>query len=237
MRCEAPRIVGTRAVQGRIVPEAPLAELARELEAGRIVILKGALDAAALRRARGEIVGWQAPDRGENQLGQARSSRHRYEFAPGAARSDVFESYLFAVDDPEDGIGPKLRGLFAPVAQLWRELTGGAYDFSPAADGRAVRPWAMYYPAGGGRFEWHEHPKAPQQVGLIAAMSEVGTDFRSGGTEFRTPSGVVDTSAAHDIGDLCLFRYDLPHRVTPVDPERERRWDGAGRWTLVIPVQ
>jgi hypothetical protein len=69
---------------------------------------------------------------------------------------------------------------------------------------------------------------------MILALSELGVDFRSGGCEFRTPFGLIDASPYHDIGDVCLFRYDLPHRVSAVDADRERRWDGSGRWTLLI---
>jgi hypothetical protein len=62
-------------------------------------------------------------------------------------------------------------------------------------------------------------------------------DFRSGGTEIKTPFGVVDTTAVHDIGDICLFRYDLSHRCSPVDPDAAWRWDSAGRWAFILPVK
>ena len=71
---------------------------------------------------------------------------------------------------------------------------------------------------------------------MILAMSEMGVDFATGETEFQTPFGLVSTASHHDLGDLCLFRHDMKHRVTPVDPDRERRWDGSGRWTLIVPV-
>jgi hypothetical protein len=92
----------------------------------------------------------------------------------------------------------------------------------------------MQYPAGGGCFGWHQHKLEPTKIGLILALSEIGVDFRSGGSEFETPFGVVDATPYHDIGDVCLFRYDMRHRVAPVDPERQRRWDGSGRWTVLI---
>jgi hypothetical protein len=91
----------------------------------------------------------------------------------------------------------------------------------------------MHYPSGGGCFGWHQHKLQPTKIGLILALSENGVDFRSGGTQIKTPFGVIDAMPHHDIGDLCLFRYDLPHRVTAVDPDRQRNWDG-GRWTFVV---
>jgi hypothetical protein len=220
-----------------IATDAPTHEIAATVAAGSIVIVKGAFDPAELRRVRAAILAWQTPGFEENRLNAGKSSRHRSLDPPGTQIRHVFDSYLFAVNEPDDGIGPVVRPVFERLAVYWRSLTGSAYDFVPGADGRAIRPRALHYPAGGGYFDWHEHPLEPHRIGLILGMSEIGVDFRAGATEFRTPFGVVSTLTTHNIGDLCLFRYDLSHRVTPVDPDRERRWDGAGRWTFIIPVQ
>jgi hypothetical protein len=222
---------------GAITTDVPPATLLEAIDAGTIVIVREAFDPAELRRARAAILAWNAPDTPPDMSGAAKSTRERREDPPGSPIAHVFDSFLFAVHDPADAIGPAVRATFDRLAAYWRALTGGAHGFAPASDGRCLRPRALYYPAGGGYFDWHEHPRDPLHVGVILGASEMGVDFHSGATEFKTPSGVVNTSASHGIGDICLFRYDLSHRVTPVDPARERRWDGAGRWVFTLTVQ
>ena len=33
-----------------------------------------------------------------------------------------------------------------------------------------------------------------------------------------------------------MFRYDLPHQVTPCDPNNDLTFDRKGRWTMIFPV-
>ena len=37
-------------------------------------------------------------------------------------------------------------------------------------------------------------------------------------------------------GDLILFRFDLSHSISKVDPKENLLFDKNGRWTLVVPV-
>lgn len=37
-------------------------------------------------------------------------------------------------------------------------------------------------------------------------------------------------------GDLILFRFDLWHKITPVDPGDHLTFDDKGRWTLILNV-
>jgi hypothetical protein len=230
-------VVEARRGPAPIETDRPASEIAAIVATGTIVIVKGAFDPAELRLVRERLLAWQAPDHDQFQLRVPWSTRHRGEDPPELKTRHVFQSYRLVVDDPLDEIGPAVRAPFERLADYWRALTGGSHGFAPGADGKAVRAWVMYYPCGGGHFGWHEHPLEPQRIGLIASMAEYGVDYRLGTTEFRTPHGVVDVTAVHDIGDVCLFRYDLPHRVSPVDPHLARRWDGPGRWSLVIPIQ
>ncbi|PYS91353.1 MAG: hypothetical protein DMF64_12305, partial [Acidobacteria bacterium] len=109
-----------------------------------------------------------------------------------------------------------------------------SYDISLTG----MRIKLLHYPAGGGFLAEHQHPLEPQRIGLITSMSRYGTDFTTGGTAFRTPFGRIETTVAHDIGDIILFRYDLPHAVTPVDEGREMDWDSeAGKWSYVLDLR
>jgi hypothetical protein len=47
---------------------------------------------------------------------------------------------------------------------------------------------------------------------------------------------IVDIEPFHDLGDIGLFRFDLPHWVSPIDIEQAMDETSArGRWTLVLP--
>jgi hypothetical protein len=230
-------IVESLSDRTKISTAEPVEEIAAAVAAGEIVIIKGAFDPAELRQARTAIIESNTPYGSEEGYNSTLSYRVRMVDPPQTKVKQSFDNYLIALHNPDDALGRMAGSPFRRMASYWRALTAGTHTFAPAADGKAIRPWAMYYPAGGGHLDWHRHRVEPTKVGFILALSEIGVDFHTGGTDFKTPTGIVSTLANHDIGDLCLFRYDLHHRVVPVDPDRERRWDGAGRWTFIIPVQ
>ena len=37
-------------------------------------------------------------------------------------------------------------------------------------------------------------------------------------------------------GDLILFRFDLKHFISPIDPKEDLSFNIKGRWTLVMPI-
>lgn len=100
-----------------------------------------------------------------------------------------------------------------------------------------MRPIVIHYPRGGGGFPLHTHPFLPQKIGLIVSLSEKKEDFEHGGTRFAVPNGdIVDIGGEHTIGDIALFRIDLPHNVYPCDPQAELNFkDPAGRWSMILP--
>ena len=113
-------------------------------------------------------------------------------------------------------------------------------EFAPGADDYALLPQCIQYPQGGGFFQEHVHEIAPQQIGLILAASEIGVDYQVGAVRFRTHTHEewTNTEGQHRIGDVCLFRYDMPHDITPVDPNLPLDWSkNSGRWSFVLPIK
>lgn len=99
------------------------------------------------------------------------------------------------------------------------------------------RPQIIHYPQGGGFFDWHKHPRFPTNYGLILNLSKKGRDFEKGGTEFKIETGEkISTEEYADIGDLILFRYDLPHSVSKCDSDEDLSFSKKGRWTAVLPL-
>ena len=99
------------------------------------------------------------------------------------------------------------------------------------------RPQIIHYPVGGGFFDWHNHRRFPNNYGLILNLSKKKREFNSGQTEIKLDDNQILKVDDHaDIGDLILFRYDLPHRVAPCDPEKDLEFSANGRSTAVLPI-
>jgi hypothetical protein len=135
-----------------------------------------------------------------------------------------------------DPLKSKLFAIYESMRVLQNNVAGTSARFSPSDDRYRLRPQVIQYPAGGGFFAEHVHPLEPQRVGLILALSRRGIDHRQGATTFTIDGATIDTSPVHDCGDILLFRYDVPHGVKAVDPEKTIDWtSAAGRWSVVLP--
>jgi len=71
---------------------------------------------------------------------------------------------------------------------------------------------------------------------LILYLSEKGKDYKHGDTEFKDVDGSILTAQDARKGDLVLFKFDLPHRVSPCDPDEDLCFGRNGRWSLVLPI-
>ena len=190
---------------------------------GTIVILKGVLSADECRRARDAVFAWgqNAQPTLEDPL-KVRRNVHMASYLPPNSRARyIFHSYEFYLGDPgsESDINRAVRPVFTRLRQIYHELTNNNYDFVLSEDGAALLPQCIQYPRGGGFFQEHVHAIAPQQIGLILAASDIGVDYQTGAVQFKMHSGGewINTEGHHQIGDVCLFRYDMPHEITPVE--------------------
>lgn len=95
----------------------------------------------------------------------------------------------------------------------------------------------IHYPKGGGFLAEHRHPRYPTNYGLIITLSEKNKDFKEGVTNFKLGGNLIKMEEfGITAGDLILFKYDLPHSISPCDPRDVLSFDNKGRWTLVFPV-
>lgn len=148
-----------------------------------------------------------------------------------------YHAYNFNQLRSLDG-GPRddLIALFERLSVFQNRLTGQNGAFEPDQGGRKQRPQIIHYPSGGGIFGRHTHPLEPQRIGLILGLSKRGQDFHSGATAFEVDGKRFGTENCHDIGDLVLFRFDIPHWVTAVDQgDKFEPSSDRGRWTAVLP--
>jgi hypothetical protein len=106
------------------------------------------------------------------------------------------------------------------------------------ANGLSFHPQIINYPRGGGFFARHTHPLEPQKIGLIASLTKKGEHFDTGGTLFWNNEIEVDAEPVQTIGSVTLFRFDLPHAVSTVDPDKPLEFGKPnGRWVAVLPYR
>ena len=231
---------GVRSGEGGVLDD-PFA-IYRTVMCGDVVILKGAVSPGECRRARDAVFVWgqTAPRTLDHPL-KVRRNVHMASYLP--PKSDaryIFHSYEFHLDGPDADTNRAVRPVFTRLQQIYRELTNDSHGFTPAGDGYVLQPQCIQYPQGGGFFQEHVHDIAPQQIGLILAASEIGVDYEVGAVRFRKHARGewINTEGQHRMGDVCLFRYDMPHDITPVDPHLPIDWSkNSGRWSFVLPIK
>jgi hypothetical protein len=95
----------------------------------------------------------------------------------------------------------------------------------------------VHYPRGGGYFAEHKHNRYPTNYGMIITLSEKGSDFNKGATSIKFKDKFINLEKYNiNKGDLTLFRFDLTHKITPVDPDKYLSFDNKGRWTLLLSI-
>lgn len=121
---------------------------------------------------------------------------------------------------------PEVQDVFDDLVAIQNKLTEPREDY--------IRQ-AIQYPRGGGFFDEHDHDLEPQRIGLILMASQRGRDYLTGNVRFKINGEWREVFL--NSGDVCLFRHDLPHDITSVDPDAPLDWSKSdGRWTFVLSV-
>lgn len=233
-------LVGASVSNGKIVAEVPNEEIKRIVSEGRVVILKGVFAPDRMLELRSAVQRWwtETPEYPHGasptttpELNYHRIDRGNYQ----SALPHVFhQAGLNSLNNLEDYVGVPAREVGELMRELQNAVAGTDFDF--ALTGLRIK--VLHYPSGGGFLTEHAHPRLPQHIGLITSLSRINVDLKTGGTTFRTPFGLVDTHDTHDIGDVIIFRYDLPHAVTLVDEGNELDWNSdAGKWSFVLDLR
>ena len=225
---------------GKIVADASFAEIGGLLAHGRIVILKGVFDPGKMLAFRSALRRWSCENsqypHGKSPSTTPEENFHRVDDGVyKSAIAHIFHQYGFnSLDRLESYVREPAKFIGAAMLELQNAVAGTNFDFSLTG----MRFRVLRYPSGGGFLNAHVHELEPQRVGLILSLTRQGQDTQSGGTYFLTPFGQVDTSADHDIGDIALFRFDLPHGVSVIDSGQPLDWDSeTGKWSVVLELR
>ena len=235
-----PEFIQASFKDNKVQPEKPFSYVRNRVMEGRVVILKNAFPADLMLQLRRALKEWsrthpQYPT-GKSPNSTPMENYHRID--DGAIRSalpHIFHQFgLNSIDDLTPPLREPARAVAQAMLDVENEVAETNFDFSM----NGLRLKVLHYPAGGGFLEEHIHPLEPQRVGLVLSASKLETDIGTGGTYFLSPFGRVEAGPYHDIGDLILFRYDIPHGVSRVDEHRGLDWQSeAGKWSVVLDLR
>ena len=228
-----------RWVSGQLMADGPLTELFDGLMHRHIVVLHDVFPSAQLAQLREDVHRWSQRVDAKPPQTYSDDNFHAIEsgVSPRQKTPHNYHAYNFnQLPSMEKELSDTLIAVFEPLRAFQNSLTGNSGAWERTAQGHKLHPQVIQYPAGGGMFGRHSHPLEPQRVGLILGISERGRDFDTGAAHFDIDGEDVGTDSVHSIGDMVLFRFDIPHWITPVDPGAPLDYGSSkGRWTLVLP--
>ena len=86
-------------------------------------------------------------------------------------------------------------------------------------------------------FCWAKNPYVKGIVSNVANVGACAPDIKKGVTNIKFNKKYINLEKYNiTCGDLILFRFDLPHKITPVDPDKYLSFDTKGRWTLLFSI-
>lgn len=236
----APVLVRCSGKDGKIACEKSAAGIGALVAEGRVVILKGAFEAELMREYRDALMRWSKETEmfphGKSPSAFPDLNYHRID--DGTIQGvcpHIFHQFGFnTIEQLPDYVGRPSLQIAEAMRTLQNEVAGTNFPLSLTG----VRLKVIHYPSGAGFLAQHTHPLEPQRIGLIASLSRLGQDVNTGAACFETPFGRVDTTPHHDIGDIIIFRYDLPHEVTLSDEGETLQWGSpAGKWSVVLELR
>lgn len=129
---------------------------------------------------------------------------------------------------------------FRPIFYLKNKLS----ELSPDAfldsweDGVAPRISVQFYPKGGGFLARHSDPVGFHQIVVpTMLLTKKGSDYIEGGIRFKSCDEWIDIDSLIDVGDVVMFNADLPHEVSPIDPNDRPPWQSfEGRWMILFAM-
>lgn len=216
-------------------------EIANTVLDGEVTVLKNVFDEDRMHRVRSHLMRWGESRDPENvHVPYAEESFHRYDKNPRETdHPRYFHTYCFydlLTQETLDETHRLLDQVFRTLHSLHGTLIGIEDELELTYERPHYHPQVIHYPSGGGYFGLHKHEFSPTKIGMILSLAKRGETFEQGGVRFQNSGTTYETAVDHDIGDVLLFRYDLPHAVYPIDPGAELDWSSEdGRWSLIMP--
>lgn len=219
---------------------ANLPRIATDVLCGQTTVLKDAVPSEIILRARMALHEWaQSTVESKGHPKESGGASHIRNYLPPRSQSRYICHDFNILADSDLPVVAQVMPVFEFLRRVYVGLFGFEFEFGVTYDGFSFLPQVIQYPRGGGFFQEHFHDIEPQRIGLVLSGSTYGTDLNVGGGRFRATNGSWDsTESIHNVGDVSLFRYDIGHDITPVDPDVPLDWSRSdGRWSFVLPLK
>lgn len=239
-------VIEAQLQDGQVVPSISCEAIAdKVIGGGDVVILKSVFDREPLIRFRDRVFQWGIATELTNPKSPT-VSYHRIDENPPLSKTNrILHGYSFLFDENNqailgehgDAVLIEEIGRYSDaLISLQNRIAGTSGGYAPDASGQYMRPHVIHYPSGGGFGGVHEHPPEPQRIGLILTMSDTGVDCQTGGTRFKPEDTWLDAEEYQEMGDICIFKYNIPHDISIVDESEKLDWSSRrGRWTMIMP--
>lgn len=224
-----------RLADGRIETEAPIDELRAHMAADGVVVLTGLWstdEALALRRAARDWADARASHPTGRSASVAGLSFHRFD-APGAGShiDHMFHQIGWCEDTHgDDALWRQACAMMQPLLDFENRLAGTATSLADPMN----RIKLMNHPGGGGFLLKHSHPLERLGVAYFLSLSRPGVDYAEGDVFFEIDGHNVPAGMHFAAGNALFFRYDLPHGVSPIDPDKQCDWSEEGLWIASV---
>lgn len=230
-------VEGTRYENGSLTLPVSDAELLGWIEERKVVVLKSVFDRDSMTAIRDGCVRFARENEQLNpELTVGIPNFYRVDNdPPKSAVKRICRSFalFYWNDDDFGGERPYLQAL----AGLRNRLAGlpEGFAFEGVEDGQLSIPSIVHYPVGGGYLQTHEDPPSTQRAVVTAILSELGSDYESGGLYVDDPKTgervLLDSQL--EVGDVYMINPAITHGVAPVDADEPLAFDsGSGRWMM-----
>lgn len=222
----------------QIILDQPDEELSKQIAGGAIVIITNVFNREEILSCRQKIYtyGQTTPESNPPRSADTINFHRIDNNHPMMSVKRIAHFFRFSYKNQGDS---GIFRFFEPMNYLRNRLAGLEPEFTFYEDykGYLSQPALLHYPRGGGYLQNHVDPVEPQMVEMVMLASEKGVDFKEGGLSIFDNGKWLDIESMCKLGDMILFRPDIPHRVDPVDPDATLEFnENSGRWIFFSPI-
>lgn len=219
-----------RIVVDDIVTDIPIADIAMLIDAGEIVVVKGAFPIERLDGLVAEVrEGFRDV---EPQLLDFRwGCEDHWRIDNNPPKSSLPKIQSVYIGFPWNTGLPRSHMVGGMLGKLRNRIAGldDEFGFRPNDPYIAMTVY-QHYPRGGGFIGEHVDPVEPQKC--VINLNLPG-DFQSGGLFFVQNGQKIPAEHLSQTGDLVIFRPDICHGVDAIDPGEPLDFRlGSGRWRM-----
>ena len=208
-------------------------------------LLKGFIDPRCCSESIGQIRSWAGsnpPLRLKEEPDRTSQNFWSMDILPRAVQTDrIMRDFLLGDLKSHPQLFPNLLTIFGKLNKFHAERIIAQVPSS--CKEYVYAPQVLHYPEGGGFFDWHTHPRKPQNYGLLLMLDDgiegnTWQDLQLSGSSMAVEceNTIVSTQGIMKPGDLFVFRYDLKHCILPHMHGKDLNLTRGGAYYAVNPL-